>query len=112
MLSDYLAIDQLVRDFSTPSEYQVASGIKAYVSASLFIAGGAAGATSLSIGALAKTRPAQLGVARGNLNSATAKGDQKGIDDAKKMIAAIEKDIKRLEGGGAASSVTGALICQ
>lgn len=47
-IADGFRIDSMVSDFSTPKEYQVASGIAAYVSASLFIAGGAAGSTTLA----------------------------------------------------------------
>lgn len=111
-----LSIDTIIQDFSMPDEDQFASGLAAYVSASLFIAGGASGATGIALRRLTKVRPSQLGPAKAELRTAertsTApnKGEPIPVDAAKAKVARIEKDIANLKPGGPINSAAGALI--
>ena len=56
VLLSYLEIESLVKAFSLPESDQIASGIAAYISASLFIAGGAAGSSGLAMREMQKLR--------------------------------------------------------
>ena len=111
-INDTLAINSLVSDFSTPSDYQVASGIKAYISASLFIAGGAAGSSALISSELAGARASFLGPAEADLRTAQAGEDQAAIEAAQAQVNAIKADIAKFGTAQRVSSVSGALICK
>lgn len=116
VLNDTLAINSLVSDFSTPSQYQVASGIKAYISASLFIAGGAAGSTAILSRDAAAARASMLGPAKAALNDAKAADPvvEADVQAAQAQVTAIEAAIAKNAAGKVkkTAQVSGALICK
>jgi len=116
----FLEITQMKEDFSLADEDQIAGGIKAYVSASLFVAGGVAGSAGLAMRETQKLRQAymgesrtgSLGAAKADLARAQKSGNTDAEETAKKLIAALERDIERLSTGRTFSAVMGGLICK